>query len=143
MTQACIQPWTGRLAGAVGGVGADVVECGIAVDDLEGHAGLHGDDVRDVAATELADFDFGRRHVLHELCRLIELWIDNPDHDIAECTLRGNLPVLGAAGGPLPAAGDWRVEGFVLAVGFAGNGDRAGDVCVGVYAEEKCERKNG
>ncbi len=51
----------GRIGGAGVGAGEDVVERGVAVEDLEGRAGDDGEDVGLVAAADLLDFGLGRR----------------------------------------------------------------------------------
>ena len=57
--------------------------------------------------------------------------IDDPHHDIAEFALGADLPVFGVADGAFPAAAGLGDEGFVLAVGLAGERDGAGDVGAG------------
>lgn len=58
----------GRFAGAVADFGADVVEGGVGVGDFEGDPGLDGDNVGDVAAAELFDFDFGGNRRSYFVC---------------------------------------------------------------------------
>jgi hypothetical protein len=119
---------TGWFAGAVAGFCSDVVEGGVAVDDFEGGADLDGDDMGDVAAAELFDFDFGLSRWRDGYC--LRLGINDPDDDVGEFAFGADFPVFGVADGTVPATADGGDEGAVLTGGFAGEGDGAGDLGV-------------
>lgn len=130
----------GWFAGAVVNFGVNIVKSAIAIDDLEGNAGLDGDDVRIVTAAELFHLNFRESGA----CVCGKLGIGNPDDDIGEFALGADLPVFGVADGAFPTAGGSRDEGFVLAFGLALKGDEARDIgACGLEREEADDENQG
>ena len=133
---------TGRFAGTVVVFGADVMESRVAVGDLERNTCLDGDNVGDVAAAELFDFDFWSwRHEMIQLAA--NFGIDDPDDDVGEFALGADFPIFGVTDGAFAATVGLGGKGFVFAAGFALEGDGASDVGVeGEDGEEEGEKKH-